>query len=78
MPPGPSSARRFLSRAALGLWLLAVGLLGLLRAAGKVAGDPGWTQDPVTLAWLVGSVAVLAWGAVATARALRRPRGGRR
>ena len=78
MPSGRSSARRLLSRAALGLWLLAVGLLGLLRAVGKVAGDIGWTQDPVTLAWLAGSVAVLAWGAVATARALRRPRGGRR
>jgi len=78
MPPARAKARGLLRRAALGLWLLAVGLLGLLRAAGKVAGDPAWTQDPVTIAWLVGSVAVLAWGAVATARALRRPRVPRR
>lgn len=78
MSPAPSSARGLLSRAALGLWLLAIGLLGLLRAAGNVAGDPRWVQDPVTLAWIFGSVAVLAWGAVATARALRRRRVGRR
>ncbi len=78
MASGSPGTRGWLRRAALGWWLLGVGLLGLLRAAMKIMDDAAWMRDPVTLAWLVGSVAVLAWGALATARALRRPRGGRR
>lgn len=77
MPPGSPGTRGWLRRAALGWWLLGVGLLGLSRAAMKIMGNAAWMHDPVTLAWLVGSVAVLAWGALATTRALRRPRGGR-
>ncbi|WP_330967560.1 hypothetical protein [Lysobacter sp. A3-1-A15] len=66
-----------LRRAALGLWWTALGLLGLVRVAAKAAADPDWTQDPVTLAWLLGSMALGAVGVVSIRRALRPPRGSR-
>ena len=73
MAPASRGRPGLFKQAALGLWLLGVGLLGLLRATTKIAGDAVWMDDPVTWAWLAGSAAVLAWGAIATARALRRP-----
>ena len=73
--PSPPPGEGFLARAALGLWLCAIGVLGLLQFWLRAFGPEGFDPDLIAWLWLCGAVVVIAIGIAAVIRAARAPRG---
>ncbi len=69
-----ASPPSLLARAAVGLWFLGLGVLGLVRGAMRAYRHGPFAADTVTLLWLIGSALLVAVGAIAVVRAARRQR----